>query len=219
MLLKDQKGLNRLLLGNQVHWWYLSWLWEVLSVCCVVVWFGSMRLNLSICSISCLEAAHSSSLLMYAKFETGLKLLSIRSRLALFSSGLTKAILSVSGNMPLSRERFTMSVMSSRTHGSICFRRSVRIGSSSQLLFGVASIIFLTSCRDRLQNLDSGFIFGAASTSAQLGRWEHFSRSTDLILVTLSMKKLLNLSASSWLVHPGGRGDTLVLPRSWLHMV
>ena len=83
------------------------------------------------------------SLLTYAKFKTGLKLLSIRSRLAFFSSGLTKTSLSVSRNTPSSRERFTISVMSSRMHGSICFRRSVGIGSSSQLLFGVASIISL----------------------------------------------------------------------------
>ena len=163
-------------------------------------WWSYIRPWLSMWSTSWVAVAHSVSLLMYPRLDTGLKFLCRRTRLAFFRSYLTRASFKDSEKILSLIEMLMISSMISIVDVRVCLSKLVGIGSRSQLLLGVDRIII--SSLERLIGWNSlnCCIPGGAGISIYCGRCWCFSVRLVQIFAILSMKKSLNLSASSWLV-------------------
>ena len=127
----------------------------------------------------------------------------IRSRDGFLSSGVTRACFNSSGNTPDCRDWFTSLVRRWMMAGRTLFSNPVGIGSASQVFAGEESIIFDTSSQLRGRNF---------TRALEIWRWTGCAidvcvsrpRRSVLMLDILVMKNLLNISANSWLLCPGG---------------
>ena len=139
-------------------------------------------------------------------------------RVIFFGSGFTKASLSLFGEAPVWSNLLTSSVGRVKITGSIALNKSVGIGSDSQLLDSEERMTLATPWGVRSWKESS--IYVALTNSVGKGPMLAMVVSSwFLILAIFVIKKLLKLSASSWLVKPGGSGRSFPLPRNESHIL
>ena len=144
-------------------------------------------------SFNCLKTVFSRILLKKGRLETGLKFLGLEvSRLLFLSMGLTMAVFSAGGKIPVVRDLLTMTRISLDTDSKIVLKKSVGIGSNEHVVdFRLVMTFFSVSVSTGVNKLICLLHIGGGSMCKAQG----LSREIFLLIfIILSLKYVANSS-------------------------
>ena len=139
----------------------------------------------------------------------------MKSKLAFFSAGLTKASFRSCRKISVCMDSFTIEANNSAIDGNASLSIVVGIGLSSQLVLGDCFMSFISPTDNSLNCVKLGGLL--LSSAMMVHGWMALRFSLTFIILVIN--KLLNCPASSSLVCPGGRGRSCFLSRMPSHIL